>query len=273
MNHFSVLMSVYHKENPEYIRQAFSSIWDHQILKPNEIVIVKDGPLTIELDDEILFFSQRAPVKIVKLEENKGLGIALNIGLNNCINELVARMDSDDISHPERFEKQINYLINNPEISFVSSNIQEFGKNISDILSQRLVPEFHQGITSFSKLRNPMNHMAIVFKKQAVLSSGGYIPFLGYEDYYLWVRMLQKGYKAYNIQENLVHARTGNNMLARRQGYVFFKQELKLQVELKRLKHINSVQLFRNIILRALPRLFPIFGLKMVYNFLRKKND
>jgi glycosyltransferase involved in cell wall biosynthesis len=273
MINFSVLISVYFKENSSFFEKALASIWDDQTLQPTEIVVVKDGELTPELDAVLIDFSKKAPVKVVALSNNVGLGKALAIGLDACSYELVARMDSDDVAVSTRFENQISYLIENPTISLLSSQIAEFDNIPRNTISIRNVPVDNDSIVRFSKSRNPMNHMAVVFKKSAVSSVGGYLPFLGYEDYYLWVRMLKAGFQAHNHPEVLMHARVGNNMLSRRQGYVFFNQELKLQVELKRLKHINSVQLFRNIILRALPRLFPIFGLKMVYNFLRKKND
>lgn len=273
MTNFSVLISVYFKENSSFFERALSSIWDGQTLQPTEIIIVKDGELTPELDRVLIAFSKKAPVKVVALSKNVGLGEALAIGLNACSFELVARMDSDDIAIANRFENQINYLIEHPSVSLISSQIAEFDNIPTNTKSIRRVPIDHNAIVRFSKTRNPMNHMAVVFHKSAVESVGGYLPFLGYEDYYLWVRMLKAGFQAYNHPEVLIYARTGNNMLARRQGFIFFKQELKLQFELKRIEHINSVQLFRNIILRALPRLFPIFGLKMVYNFLRKNND
>jgi len=270
MTKFSVLISVYFKENSSFFEKALSSIWNDQTLQPTEIVVIKDGELTPELENVLHGFLKRAPLKLITLDKNVGLGTALAIGLKACSCEIVARMDSDDICDPSRFEKQINFLINNPDISLLSANIAEFDVDHKNPSNIRTVPNSHKEIIEFSKLRNPMNHMAVMFRKTAVLDSGGYIPFLGYEDYYLWVRMLLKGYKAHNLQESLVYARVGNNMLARRQGFKFFKQEIKLQFEFVKLGHINFIQLSRNILLRALPRLFPIWGLKLVYHFIRK---
>lgn len=270
MTNFSVLISVYVKENPYCFSEALKSIWLNQTLRPDEIIIVEDGPITGELEKVIVEFANQASVQRVKISENKGLGPALNLGLLHCQHEIVARMDSDDICHPSRFDKQINFLVNNPDVSLLSSNISEFDNDYQNVSNERCVPCKHSEIVEFSKLRNPMNHMAVMFRKTAVLDSGGYIPFLGYEDYYLWVRMLVKGYKAHNLEESLVYARVGNNMLARRQGYIYFKQELKLQAEFVRLGHINLIQFSRNICLRAIPRLLPIKALKMVYNHIRK---
>lgn len=267
---FSVLLSVYNKENPKFLSSALDSIWSYQILKPNEIVIVKDGLLTEELDEVIELFSKSAPVKCVQLNKNCGLGIALAKGLEACSNELVARMDSDDISQPDRFEKQINFLSNHPECDIIGSNIVEFSQSENEIVSYRKLPEHSNDISSFSKRRNPMNHMTVVFRKSAVLKAGNYIPFHGYEDYFLWVRMLLNGSSFYNIQENLILARIGNNMLARRQGKIFFVQELKLQKEFYHIGHIKTKDYILNLCLRATPRLFPVWGLKYVYKFLRK---
>lgn len=270
MGKFSILISVYAKEKAHFLRVALESIWDTQTLKPNEIVLVKDGPLTKELDEVIREFGEKAPLKIITLEQNKGLGYALAIGLENCSNEIIARMDSDDIASAERFEKQISYLMKFKEISLLSSSIAEFNSDPSITNSIRKVPEHHNEIQKFAKKRNPMNHMAVMFKKTAVLDAGNYQPFHGYEDYFLWVRMLQKGYKAANINENLIHARIGNNMLARRQGIKFFKEELRLQNEFLKMKFINRFEWLQNVVLRALPRLLPISLLKIVYKTLRK---
>ncbi len=267
---FSVLISVYYKENPEFFREALQSIWDDQRLKPTEIVIVKDGPLRPELDAVISVFSLRAPVRLVTFAQNQGLGIALAKGVEACSEEIVARMDSDDISVPGRFEKQIRYLAENPEIAFISSYIAEFSTHFREITAIKAVPGSHKEIMQFSRTRNPMNHMAVMFKKQAVTDAGNYQPFPGYEDYFLWVRMLMKGYKAANIKENLVYGRVGNNMLARRKGVAFFRQELKLQRAFYRLHFIDSRTYVLNMVLRSAARLLPAFALAVVYKFLRK---
>ncbi len=270
MTNFSVLISVYFKENSSFFEKALSSIWDDQTLQPTEIVVVKDGELTPELDSVLIDFSKKAPVKVVALSTNVGLGKALALGLDACSYELVARMDSDDVAVATRFEKQISYLMENPTVSFISSQIAEFDNVPTNTKSIRNVPVDQHSIVRFSKSRNPMNHMAVVFKKSAVVSVGGYLPFLGYEDYYLWVRMLKAGFQAHNHPEVLMYARVGNNMLARRQGFTFFKQEIKLQRTFKKLGHITIVQFLKNIITRALPRLLPVAGLKLVYKLIRK---
>lgn len=267
---FSVLIAVYDKENPEYFKDALESIWNKQTLRPSEIVLVEDGNLTPELDLVVDQFNEIAPLKIFKLEKNVGLGHALAKGLNLCSNELVARMDSDDISCPDRFEKQISLMATHPELDISGTNIAEFHNQTDTVCSHRRLPSQFADIKNFAKKRNPLNHMTVVFKKSAVISAGNYHPFFGYEDYYLWIRMLQNGSVIGNIAEDLVFARVGNDLFARRHGIRFFRQELRLQKKLLRMNFLNHWEYFRNVIFRALPRLFPVWGLKLVYKFLHK---
>jgi len=267
---FSVLISVYDKENPEYLKAALESIWNKQTLRPSEIVLVKDGILTPELDLVIEQFNSIAPLKICRLDQNVGLGNALSIGLNLCTYELIARMDSDDISCSERFEKQIGQMKANPDLDILGTNITEFHNQTDKACSHRRLPTQLADIKCFAKKRNPLNHMTVLFKKSAVIDAGNYKPFFGYEDYYLWIRMLRNGSKIANIDEDLVFARVGNNMFARRHGLRFFKQELRLQKELLQMDFLNNWEYSRNIFFRALPRLFPVWGLKLVYKFLHR---
>ncbi len=267
---FSVLISVYDKENPEHLKVALESVWNDQTLRPSEIVLIKDGILTPELDEVIEQFGSLAPLKICKLDQNVGLGRALEVGLNICSNELVARMDSDDISCSERFEKQIGLMTEHPELDILGANIAEFHVQSDAACSHRRLPTQFAEIKKFAKRRNPLNHMTVLFKRSAVIAAGNYQPFFGYEDYYLWIRMLQNGSVIRNIPEDLVLARVGNNMFARRHGIRFFRQELKLQKELLQMNFLNRWEYVINIILRAYPRLFPVWGLKLVYKFLHK---
>jgi glycosyltransferase involved in cell wall biosynthesis len=267
---FSVLIAVYNRENPNHFRTALNSIWDSQILKPDEIVLVKDGPLSPELNLVIEQFKYKAPLKIHSLEKNCGLGIALAEGIHICSNELIARMDSDDISAPDRFSDQLQFMTNNPDIDLLGTDIAEFKSNAEKFCSYRKLPTQINDLKKFARRRNPLNHMTVIFKKSAVIRAGNYKPFPGYEDYLLWIKMLQQGSKIANIPKVLVYARIGNNMYSRRQGYIFYKQELLLQKEFKQIGYIKNIDYFVNIFLRALPRLFPIWGLKLVYKFLRK---
>ena len=256
---FSVLMSVYHKENPEFLKRAFESIWDNQTLKPSQIVLVEDGPLTDELYAEI--GRQKDLLKdrltIVPLEKNVGLGIALAEGLKVCEYDIVARMDGDDVANPDRFLTQIEFLKENPDISVVGSHISEFEGAEENIYAYRTLPVLHSDIYSFAKKRNPINHMTVMFKKEAVMSVGGYKPFMGFEDYYLWVRMLKGGFLFANIPQYLVNARAGLAMVGRRGGLKYAISEYKLQKEFLRLGFINFTEFLFNASIRFVSRVVP----------------
>ncbi len=265
---FSVLISVYNKERPEFLNAALESIWNNQTLRPSEIVLVEDGILTPDLEKVIEKFGTIAPLKILKLDRNDGLGYALAKGLNLCSNELIARMDSDDIAAPHRFEKQLKYMTDHPEIDISGTNIGEFHESVDKISSYRKLPYRSDDILHFAKKRNPLNHVTVIFRKTSIIKAGGYRPFHGYEDYYLWIRMIQNGSLIGNIPENLVFARIGNNMFARRRGIKLFSQELRLLKEMRRIQFITQAEYYKNLFFRALPRLFPVWGIKIVYRIL-----
>ncbi len=265
---FSVLIAVYYQELSGRLKVALESIWNKQTLKPSEIVLVKDGPLTKELDEVIDQFKQTAPLKIISLDQNHGLGYALSYGLNYCNNELVARMDSDDLSKPCRFEKQIRFMHEHPDYDIVGANIEEFNHRPEEIHSHRRLPSSYSKLKPFSKLRSPFNHMTVVFRKAAVLKAGSYQPFHVYEDYHLWIRMIQNGAKMANIPECLVTARLDDSQLFRRHGNYIFKQEMKLQKEMLQLNFLTRWEYTRNLLLRAYPRLLPFWVLKLIYKVL-----
>ena len=268
---FSVLMSVYFKEYPAFLDLALKSIWDDQTLKPDEIVLVKDGPLTDDLDKVISDFALRAPVNIVELTENQGLGKALAEGVKNCKYDYVARMDTDDISLPERFEKQFAFLKEHPEVDICGSAIDEFLTDPSKVVSRRVVPATHKEILKFAKLRCPFNHQSVVFKKKAILDAGNYRPLAYYEDYWLWARCLASGITSANLQESLLRVRVGNGMYARRRGKQAILSGLKLDKILYDLKLVSFFGLCRNITLHVTVRFLPTAAVKIIYNtFLRK---
>ena len=270
---FSVLMSVYRKENFEYFQTALDSVIN-QTLQPDEIVIVEDGKLTDELYKVIETYKNKYPqlFKIVQLETNQGLGKALQIGVKNCTYDLIARMDSDDIALSERFEKQINFMREHLDIDVLGSSISEFEWNPENIISYRKLPIDHKDIYKFGQFRCPVNHMTIMYKKQAVLDVGNYQPFKNIEDYWLWGRMLKKGYKFANLPECLVNVRAGNAMLKRRANLTyFFNSELPLHTKLYQIGFISFGQYLKNICLKFLLRLVPFKIMKLIYmNFLRK---
>ena len=224
----SILMSVYIKEKPEYLRTSLKSAIN-QTVRVKEIVLVLDGPITDQLQSVIEESQKECSdlIKLIPLKENVGLGKALAIGVEKCKYDLVARMDTDDIMIPTRIEKQIAEFTSDLDLTIVGSNIDEFYDSPESIVGRRVVPETNEEICNFSKKRNPFNHMTVMFKKSAVLDVGNYQPMMGFEDYYLWVRLLKAGYKGKNIQESLVFARTGEDMYARRGGKKYFLNGLK----------------------------------------------
>ncbi|MEI5994935.1 glycosyltransferase [Candidatus Enterococcus mansonii] len=224
----SVLMSIYKKEKVSYFIETMDSIMN-QTVQPKEILLIEDGPLTADLIEAIQNYKQLLGDQFVtkSLKENVGLGRALAEGVNLCKYQLIARMDTDDIMSPNRLESQFKEFRENPELTIVGSNIAEFSGDTNHILGNRIVPEKNGEIRVFSKRRNPFNHMTVMFRKDAVIQVGNYQPLQGFEDYYLWVRLLKNGYQAKNIQEKLVFARTGLDMYARRGGLAYLIPGLK----------------------------------------------
>lgn len=254
---FSVLMSLYYKEHPDYLRQSLYSVFN-QSLPPNEVVLVEDGPLTDELYEVLKEYETRYPeFKRVPLPVNGGLGKALNEGLKHCSYELVARMDTDDIAVKDRFEKQIRTFSIYPDADVVSCWINEFETDPSNIISTRKLPEFPYELFKYGKKRCPVNHPAVVFRKSAVLFAGGYRHFPLFEDYYLWVRLLLNGAKFYNIQESLLLFRTSPDMFRRRGGLKHALEEIRFQNFIRRIGYIGYLRMSINIAIRFTTRVVP----------------
>lgn len=270
-NKFSVLMSLYSKERPEYLCESLDSVFN-QTLKPSEVVLVEDGPLTKELDEVMNNYSNIHPeLKIVPLPVNVGLGKALNEGLKHCSHELVARMDTDDIAKPDRFEKQLAIFERYPQVEVVSSWIDEFKDNPTNVISTRKLPEFPYEIYLYAKKRCPINHPVVMFKKDSVSFAGGYQHFPLFEDYFLWIRLLLNGSKFYNIQESLLLFRTSNNMYKRRGGWKHALTELHFQNYIRKLGFIGWYNFIKNVIIRFTTRILPNRIRIFIYkNFLRK---
>lgn len=255
---FSVLMSVYFKERPEFLKESIDSLL-RQTLMPNEIVIVFDGKLTDELYALLDEYNKAFPdlFNYVQLEQNMGLGKALEIGITKCSYDLIARMDSDDICHPERFEKQINFMKNNPDVKVLGSWIAEFENTPEKIESIRKVPARYEEIKVYAKTRCPLNHMTVVYWKEAVLKAGSYQTLMWNEDYYLWGRMLNNKIKIMNLPEVLVYARAGADMFNRRGGLKYFRKEVELQKEFLKMNFIDKKTYLKNVITRGTVRVLP----------------
>lgn len=265
---FSVLMSLYRREQPEFLRQCLNSL-AAQTRLADEIVLVFDGAVGSELEAVVQDFQAALPLNIVRLPENVGLGLALNAGLRHCTHEWVMRMDSDDIALPERFALQCAYLAAQPHTVLLGGQIREFSADAETETAVRQVPQTLEAIRRFAQRRNPFNHMTVAYTRTAVQQAGGYIHHAGMEDYNLWLRMLAGGAQAANLPDVLVQARTGAGMLQRRRGLAYVHSEWQLY----RLKRQLSIQaalpaLFY-LVLRSLPRLLPAALLRLIYRITR----
>ncbi|PJG82214.1 glycosyltransferase family 2 protein [Caviibacterium pharyngocola] len=265
---FSVLMSLYIKEQPQFLIECFDSL-QAQTLPADEIVLVFDGPVTQELESAVQKYQEILPIKTVKLAQNRGLGKALNEGLLHCSNEWVFRMDTDDICDPQRFEKQAAFIAEHPDTVIFGGQIAEFGANVEDIVSYRRVPTSASDIVNFTRKRSPFNHMTVAYQKTAVLAAGGYQDLQ--EDYYLWINLVAKyPQNVANLADILVFARVGNGMVGRRRGWAQAKCEWNLFKLKRRLKIQGIVSGVIVLAMRVIPRLLPLSLLKILYKFLRK---
>lgn len=246
----TVLMSVYQKELPEHFDASLRSILDWQSVKPDEFVLVCDGPLTEELENVIAKYKKlyNGMMQVYRLDRNMGLGKALNYGLEKCHNEIIIRADSDDISVPDRIRIQKDYLNKHSDISVVGSFIDEFEFDYHKPKQIKRLPLMHDELALMAKFRNPLNHMTVAFRKADILSVGSYnhIPYL--EDYELWVRTIINGYKIANIDKILVHARIGNGMLTRRGNKEYIKSWYLLNRYMINNHMINAFEFLRNML-------------------------
>ena len=254
---FSVLMSVYCKEKPDYLDKALNSVFNQSII-PSEVVLIEDGKLNADLDLIIEKYKKEYNeiFKVVKFDKNRGLGIALHDGLMYCSNELIFRMDTDDICLPDRFEKQLK-IFDEKDVDVVGSNIIEYDESMKLETSRRLVPQSDFEIKRMLKKRNPLNHMTVAYKKSKVIEAGNYQNMMYFEDYYLWARMSKIGCKFYNSQDFLVNVRGGNDMIKRRGGKKYIKPIIRFEKELLKLKTINIAEYYKNIFVRMIGALIP----------------
>lgn len=266
---FTVLLSLYFKESPVFLSQSLDSIFN-QTLPPDEVVLVEDGPLTPELDNVVAFYAARHPeMKVVPLAKNGGLGAALNEGLKHCSHELVARMDTDDVCKPHRFERQMEFMTAHPEIDVCSAWIDEFIDRVNNIRNRRILPEHHPEIYRYAKGRCPINHPAVIYRRSKVLSVGGYQGFP--EDSYLWVKMLMAGCKFHNIQESLLWFRVSKDLYKRRGGWKYARQDIKAQWNFYKCGFLSLPVFIKNVLIRVSVRLMPNSLRSWIYkNLLRK---
>jgi len=271
MTPFSVLMSVYSKEKPDFLKSALDSIYE-QTLLPDEVILVKDGSLSPPLDYIIEGYQKNHPnLLVVSLPENVGLGLALAEGLKHCKHDIIARMDTDDICFPNRFAEQVGFLEQHPDIVLVGAHIEEFNLIRGDLNRIREVPISCERIKRYAKIRSPFNHPTVVFRKKAVESVGSYKDMPLFEDYYLWFRLIHAGYKMRNLDQVLLYFRVPGNIFNRRHGVDYLKKEIRFLETSKKEGYISNFTFWRLMITRFPLRILPKWALSMIYkNLLRK---
>ena len=261
---FALLVSVYDGDRPDYLRRAFRSAVDDQTVRPDQVVIVRDGPVRDELAtclDEIRRDSP-VPVTFVPLPRNGGLGPALDRGLASSWFDVVARMDADDVAMPYRFEVELP-LIEDADI--VGGGLLEFVADTDDIVGQRVPPTEPEQIQRYARMHDPFNHPTVVYRRSAVLEAGGYGGLRLMEDYALFARMLAGGARAVNVAEPLVFYRVGPEAFKRRGGTGLLRSELRLQREFRRRGFISKPEFVRNVIIRGGYRLIPWWCRRALY--------
>lgn len=256
----SVLMSVYQNEKASYFKEAIDSILSQTRL-PDEIILMEDGPLPLELEQMVKDYERRYNIlKVHRLKENVQLGRALSAGVKLCENELIARMDTDDIAVPQRLKVQAQFMREHPDIAVSGGWMEEF----NDEGTYRYIKKMPEGATEvrkYGRYRCPVNHMTVMFRKSDVLEAGNYQHFPNLEDYHLWSRMMAKDKKFYNIPQVLVRARTNLSVYSRRGGYEYFKRYMKLRRMQKELGVVHGIEYIGSMIGTA--------GMTLVPDFLR----
>lgn len=267
---YSVLMSVYLKDNLLYLKESIESILNQTILT-NDFVIVKDGPLTDEMNNVLDDYKNKYSfINIINLEKNMGLGKALNEGLMHCKNELVARMDADDYSFKDRIEKQLNYM-KKEKIDLLGTQAIEFIDDINKPVQYNKFPLNHDDIVNYAHKRNPYAHPSVIFNKKAVLKAGGYREAYLCEDYDLWIRMIMSGSKCANLDNYLFAVRVNNDFYKRRGGIKYVKSINNLMIMNMQNGFFTKKDYFKNMIIRTIVYLMPNKLREFFYKtFLRK---
>lgn len=262
---FSLLLPTYRADNPEHFRRAFASAVHDQTRRPDEVVLVRDGPVPVALALVLDEVSAQSPVPVVRvnLDDNVGLGHALDAGLAACTYEVVARMDSDDVSLPRRFEVQVPLVESG--IDLVGSSLLEFGEHEEDIVGLRTPPLDAEAIRKWARFADPFNHPTVVYRRSVVQAAGGYRDLPLMEDYWLFARMIQNGAHVVNVAEPLVKYRVGAGAYGRRGGVELFRSEIALQRQFRASGFVTRKQYLRNLVVRGGYRLVPEFIRRAAY--------
>lgn len=269
---YSFLASIYCGESPENLREALDSMVG-QTIKPDEIVIIKDGHLTPQLEWVFDHYCRLYPnlFRIIAREKNEGLGVTLQAGVLECRNEWIARMDTDDICAPNRIEIQLEILKQHPDLDMIASVYYEYDNNISRRVV-RITPESHEELLKYAHTRNPFGHDSMLLRKSMILKAGNYQPSNRFEDYDLWIRMFQAGAKAYNIQVPLLYVRGNEDFYARRGGWKYFKKNYTFFVEHRKSGFFTFMDCIRSLVPRFIICMMPNNMRVFTYrNLLREK--
>lgn len=270
-NQYSVLLSLYYKEKPEYLRESLDSVFC-QSLPSDDVVLVEDGRVGDALECVVREYEGRYPqLHVVRFEKNRGLGYALNDGLRYCKHELVARMDTDDIAKPQRIEKQLRFMQEHPEIGMVGSWIEEFITDTNHIESVRKVPENPEEVLAYAKKRCPVNHPTVMYRKSEVLKVDGYQTKYFPEDYFLWIKMLMAGCQIYNIQESLLWFRYDPETFKRRGGWKYACDEAITQYHILNMGFISFPRFVENVCIRFVARVIPNSLRTLIYKKLLRR--
>lgn len=275
MEKFSICTSIYKNDKPEFVRVALDSMLVNQSVKPAEIVLVQDGPVPDDLSSLLSEYESTYPniMHVIRLEKNGGLGNALRLGVENAKYNIIARMDSDDICLPGRFEKQLAYLEAHPECDIVGGQMTEFIDVPDNIVGRREVPLTNEEIYEYMKSRCALNHVTVMFRKEAVLKAGNYQDWFWNEDYYLWVRMMMAKCQFANIPDVAVNVRSGADQYARRGGKKYFDSEIGIKKLMLEKGMITRKEYIVNYIQRFIIQLMLPNSVRgwVFRNFARKK--
>ncbi|MCL1835554.1 MAG: glycosyltransferase [Oscillospiraceae bacterium] len=253
---FTLVICVYAKEDPTHFALCLESI-NAQSRMPDELIIVKDGPLTDELEMVLADFCFAGELAIISLPESVTQGPARARGVLAAKHEWVAMMDSDDLCRLDRFEKQLEAIEAAPEMGILGGQISEFAESPENAVSRRVVPLTHEDIAKYARRRNPFNQMTVMFRRSLAIEAGNYRFFPWFEDYDLWTRMISIGATCANLADTLVDARVGSGMYARRRGSAYIKSEWRMQKQLRQLGFIGGAGFLRNAAVRIPVRLLP----------------
>lgn len=271
---FSVLMSVYIKERPEYLRSAVDSVLKSSVT-PTKIVIVEDGPLTKELYEVLDSYENVENIKRVPLKKNCGLSVALNEGIKHIKTDLIARMDTDDICREDRFYIQVKEFEKHPNLMVLGSDVDEFVIGPDEIISEKNMPSGLDEIEKYFKLRNPLNHPSVMMKSQAVKEVGLYVDMPLFEDYYLWLRIIKKyGLNSINnINENLVSMRVVDDLYRRRGGLSYAKKSYNFRKTAIKEKLVPPISGFAALISTSFVAIMPNLFRKRIYRSVLRNDN